>query len=114
MKKFIAMIVIAITLGACSKSADDNYVGKWQMDEPEGITINKSEAPEPPMVIIISKNGDIYKILNSPTNSTLKYCSSGATLQDSKLVCSPEFALTFDSSTRKLMVTAFGTFTKIN
>ena len=122
MKKFIAMIVIAITLGACSKSAGDNYVGQWQVDGNSTLgktflTILKDD--KKPMILptmTITKSGDIYLVKDSKDSILYieRFCPTGATLKDAKLVCSPEFELTFDQTTGTLLTTSSGTFTKIN
>jgi hypothetical protein len=119
MKKLIAMMIIAVTLGACSKSMSDNYVGKWQSDgngmfaammQQQVSTKDKKNMP----IMIISKNGDIYKIVEATTNEPIAYCPTGATLKDSKLDCAAQYEFTFDVSTGKLLTPTLGTFTKIN
>ncbi len=122
MKKFIAMIVITITLGACSKSAGDNYVGQWQVDGNstlgQNLQIMSKNANQPLIlpIITITKSGDLY-LVKDGNDSILKmerFCPTGATLKETKLVCNPEFELTFDATTGKLLTPTLGTFTKIN
>ena len=123
MKKLLAMIIIAITLGACSKSAGDNYVGQWQSDG-NGMSaqmvaamthqqVSAQDKKNMP-IMIISKNGDIYKIVEATTKEPIAYCPTGATLKDSKLECAGQYEFVFDVTTGKLQSSTLGTFTKIN
>lgn len=122
MKKILSILAVSLALGSCSKSAGDNYIGQWQMDK-EGRTwqlisnVYKNANKSTPLPIIsISKSGDIYliKSVNDSYAKMAEYCPTGATLKDAKLVCSPDFELTFDQSTETLLTTSLGAFTKIN
>jgi len=121
MKKLIAMIILAVTLGACSKSMNDNYVGQWQMDG-NGLlgdmmqqSIAKDKSIKMPIFNIV-KSGEIYLVKDEGKSiiAVSSFCASGATLKDSKLICSPQFEFTFDPTTGKLLTPTLGTFTKIN
>ena len=121
MKKLLAMIIIAMTLGACSKSAGDNYIGEWKMDGngvmgdmTKAMQVDKSILNVPTFNLV--KSGDIYLIkdVGKSQINVSAFCASGATLKDSKLVCSPQFEFTFDATTGKLLTPTLGTFTKIN
>lgn len=118
MQKLIAILAVSLTLCSCSKSAGDNYIGSWQSDG-NGIfsamikqqsTQDKKNMP----IMIISKNGDIYKIVDKTTNEPIAYCPTGATLKDSKLECAGQYEFVFDVTTGKLQTSTLGTFTKIN
>ena len=122
MKKILSILAASLALGACSKSASDNYVGQWQMDQNGKpwqfiSSLYKSADKSTPLPIItISKSGDVY-LVKDGNDSYLKmeqYCPTGATLKDTKLVCSPEFELTFDATTGTLLTTSLGGFTKIS
>ena len=123
MKKLIAMIIIAITLGACSKSAGDNYLGEWKMDggvkNVFGVPMTAAEeinAWGSLPIITITKSGDLY-IIKTVNNSAIKMqngCPTGATLKDSKLVCNDQFEISFDQTTNKLLTAGFGTFSKVS
>ncbi|MBX9865443.1 MAG: hypothetical protein K2Y14_00905 [Burkholderiales bacterium] len=108
MKKFIAMIVIAITLGACSKSAGDNYVGTWVLDEGSVFS-----GAKPTPSISITKSGTIYIVKDiGKAQIVLGPCSGGATLkEDTKLYCQPAFSFGYDENTHKLL-SPLGSFSK--
>lgn len=111
MKKLIVMIIIAITLGACSKLAGDNYIGDWQLDENNML----GKMPLMP-VISIAKSGSVYVIkdVKGTYPIALGPCSGGATLkEDTKLYCQPTFAFAYDETTHKLL-SPIGSFSKVN
>ncbi|MBP7781676.1 MAG: hypothetical protein KA049_01890 [Burkholderiales bacterium] len=116
MKKFIAMIIIAITLGACSKSAGDNYIGNWKMDDSDTLGKMPSVA-----VLSITKSGSIYVVKDinnkeaSGPSAFALVCSGGATLKDdTKLYCRPDFAFSYDETTHKLLTPLGITLSKVN
>ena len=109
MKKLIALIIIAMTLGACSKSAGDNYIGNWKMDG-KGTLLRMGFNSDDSInsmgtlpIISITKSGDLYMVkdINNPTMlKVAQMCPTGASLKDNKLVCNAQFEIVFDQKHR--------------
>lgn len=116
MRKVLISICVGFVITACSptNNATDNYVGTWLLDTNSGT--GTSLKPNEKVEVTISNSGNLYLIKDAvnPTaadNIMNMMCPTGATIKDSKLSCSENFAFAYDANSGKLL-SPLGTFSR--